>query len=149
MLLLGAISIYLANGQRSKEIALVRACLAMKTWLVNGLSGKFEEVYGRIFSGFIDTNRGGGIINAIITLYCCMQQDPDYSSLWYRLQYYMLVMGDDNLFIYSELDEEKYVQAMKNLGFEVNPDKQQYGLFFLQNRLFKPKDSSDLVMAYP
>jgi len=147
--LLGAISMLKANGSRSKEIALKRACLMTRTWLVNGMTGKLEEIYGRIFSGFIDTNRGGGIINAIITLYCLMKQNPEYADIAYSSRWFMLVMGDDNLFIYDpqHFDHDRYVKDMSLLGFEVHPDKQQYGAFFLQNRVFN--DNGKLIMLYP
>lgn len=148
--LLGAISIAKANGDRSKKIALKRACLMTRTWLVNGMTGKLEEIYGRIFSGFIDTNRGGGIINAIITLYCLMKQNPEYSNIAYSSRWFMLVMGDDNLFMYDpeHFDHDRYVKDMAALGFEVHPDKQQYGAFFLQNRVYKDDDGK-LIMLYP
>ena len=148
--LLGAISMLKANGQRSKDIALKRACLMTRTWLVNGMTGKLEEIYGRIFSGFIDTNRGGGIINAIITLYCLMKQNPEYANIAYSSRWFMLVMGDDNLFMYDpdHFDHDRYVKDMSLLGFEVHPDKQQYGAFFLQNRVYKD-DEGKLIMIYP
>lgn len=148
--LLGAISMLKANGQRSKDIALKRACLMTRTWLVNGMTGKLEEIYGRIFSGFIDTNRGGGIINAIITLYCLMKQNPEYADIAYSSRWFMLVMGDDNLFMYDpdQFDHDRYVKDMSLLGFEVHPDKQQYGAFFLQNRVYKDENGK-LIMIYP
>nr|UDL14459.1 MAG: putative RNA-dependent RNA polymerase [Picobirnaviridae sp.] len=148
--LLGAISMLKANGDRSKQLALKRACLMTKTWLVNGMTGKLEEIHGRIFSGFIDTNRGGGIINSIITLYCLMKQDPEYADIAYSSQWFMLVMGDDNLFMYNpdHFDYDKYVKDMSLLGFEVHPDKQQFGAFFLQNRVYKD-ENNQLVMVYP
>jgi hypothetical protein len=147
--LLGAVSMLKANGSRSKEIALKRAVLMTKTWLVNGMTGNLEEIYGRIFSGIIDTNRGGGIINAIITTYCLMKQDPQYTDIIYRAPWYMLVMGDDNLFIYNpaKFDKDRYVKDMSLLGFEVNPEKQQYGTFFLQNRVWR--SGNEWIMAYP
>lgn len=147
--LLGAISMLKANGKDSKDIALKRAVLMTKTWLVNGMTGKLEEIYGRIFSGFIDTNRGGGIINAIITLYNLMKQDPKYANVAYSNRWFMLVMGDDILFMYdpSHFDHDRYVKDMSLIGFEVHPDKQQYGAFFLQNRVFD--QGNKLVMAYP
>jgi len=149
IILLGAISIVKTNGSRGKQIALYRALLATRTWIVDGMSGKIIEIYGRIFSGFIDTNRGGGIINAIITLYCCMKQDKNYSKWVYVLLWFMLVMGDDNLFVYKVLDEEQFVRDMKGLGFEVHPDKKEFGIFFLQNRIFEDPASNELVMTYP
>lgn len=148
ILLLGAMSIYKANGKRSKDIAFWRAVLMSKTWLVNGLTGSIDEIYGRIFSGFIDTNRGGGVINALITTYCCMKQDKDYSSYIYDLIYYMLVMGDDNCFVYKLLDKAQMIKDMKNLGFDVNPEKDEYGPMFLQYRLFEDPQTHELVMAY-
>nr|QAA77647.1 RNA-dependent RNA polymerase [Kumba picobirna-like virus] len=149
ILLLGAMSIVKANGARSKDIAFWRAVLMSKTYLVNGLTGQIKEIFGRIFSGFIDTNRGGGIINAIITTYCCMKQDPNYSSYVYDLIYYMLVMGDDNCFVYKILDHKKMIEDMKILGFDVNPEKDEYGPMFLQYRLFEDPQTHEQVMAYP
>lgn len=96
LLLMNAISVIKAQGSLAKQIAMKRAVLSTKTWFINGLTGKVEEFYGRIFSGFIDTNRGGGIINALITTYCIMKQDPHYAEHVYNSDYYMLVMGDDN-----------------------------------------------------
>ena len=60
----------------------------------------------------------------------------------------MLVMGDDNLFCYKTLDYKKYLKDMEQLGFKVHPDKQEYGLFFLQNRLYTSEDGK-LCMVYP
>lgn len=148
ILLLGAISISKANGARSKDIAFWRAVYMSKTWLVNGLTGKIEEIYGRIFSGFIDTNRGGGIINALITTYCCMKQDPSYSSYVYDSRYSMLVMGDDNNFLYKNLDHKRMIEDMKDLGFDVNPEKDEFGPMFLQYRLFEDPQTHERVMAY-
>lgn len=147
--LLGAVSMLKARGDRSKTIARVRCALMCRSWLVNGVKGTFSEIFGRIFSGFIDTNRGGGLINAIITTYCLMKQDIAYSQKALGYAYFMLVMGDDNLFIYDpkKFDKDKYVKDMELLGFEVHPDKQQYGTFFLQNRLFKENGRD--VMIYP
>lgn len=147
LLLKDAISVIKAQGQLSKQIAMKRAVLGTKTWFINGLNGKLEEFHGRIFSGFIDTNRGGGIINAIITTYCAMKQDPHYADLVYNAKYYMLVMGDDNLFLYRNLDHAQFERDMASLGFKVNMDKDEYGPMFLQERVFKD-EQGQLVMAY-
>lgn len=148
ILLLGAMSMMKANGSRSKEIAKYRAALMTQTWLVNGLTGDIDDIYGRIFSGFIDTNRGGGVINAVITTYCCMKQDKNYSAYIYELIYYMMVMGDDNCFVYKLLDHKQMIKDMEELGFSVNPEKDEFGPMFLQYRLFEDPDSHELVMVY-
>lgn len=147
--LLGAISVLKCNGKLGRDIALERAILMQKTYAVNGMTNQLDEIYGRIFSGFIDTNRGGGIINAIVTLYNVMKQDPSYSEVAYDLAWFMLVMGDDNLFVYSILNHDQYVADMAKLKFEVHPDKQQYGVFFLQYRLFTDPETNQLIMSYP
>lgn len=146
LLLMNAISVIKAQGALSKEIAMKRAVLSTKTWFVNGLTGKLEPIYGRIFSGYIDTNRGGGIINALVTTYCVMKQDPKYAEHVYGADYYMLVMGDDNNFIYKNLDHKQFEKDMESLGFSVNMAKDEYGPMFLQYRLFRSDDA--LVMAY-
>lgn len=148
ILLVGAMSILKANGQRSKEIAKIRAAFALTTILVDGLSNEAIIIFGRIFSGFIDTNRGGGIVSAIISAYNYMVQDKSWSRYCYETRYPMLVMGDDNLAVYKVFSKERMVNIMKKLGFEVNPAKDEFGITFLQYRLFEDPDTRELVMAY-
>lgn len=149
--LVGALSIMKANGSRSKRIALKRAIYAQKTWLIDGLDGKFREIIGRVFSGFIDTNRGGGLVNAIQMTYEMMKLDTRYSELVYALTYYMMVMGDDNLHVYR--DQPKFrEQLSKNMkadfGGIINPDKYEFGPIFLQYRVFKDPADGNYVMVY-
>lgn len=146
IILIGAMSTVKANGSKSKEIARQRAVLATKTWLINGLTGSVTQIYGRIFSGYIDTNRMGGLINALTVLYAVMKQNPKYSSYVYQMIYWMLVMGDDNLFVYDTLDYERFKEELKRLGLDVNKEKDEFGLFFSQYRLFEL--NGDYVMAY-
>ena len=146
IVLVGAMSTVKANGSKSKMLARMRAVLATQSWLINGLTGSVPKIFGRIFSGYIDTNRMGGLINAIAVLYAVMKQNPKYSSYTYRMMFWMLVMGDDNLFVYDTLDYERFKEDLKKIGFDVNAEKDEYGLFFLQYRLFKYND--DFVMAY-
>lgn len=148
IVLMNAIRVIKAQGSLSKQIAINRAALATKTWLVNGLDQSCDEIHGRIFSGFIDTNAGGGIINAIITTYCIMKQDPKYAEHVYEAPYSMLVMGDDNQFIYKNLDHKQFEKDMQSIGFEVNMDKDEFGPMFLQYRLFEDETTHDRVMAY-
>lgn len=148
ILLCGAMSTCKANGSKSKEIAKYRAALMTKSWLVNGLTGKIEEIYGKIFSGFIDTNRAGGIINAVITTYMCMKMDPNYSRYVYELIYYMMVMGDDNCFVYKIFEHRLAKNIMAELDFEINPEKDEFGPMFLQYRLFEDPETHKLVMVY-
>lgn len=147
ILLNNAIRYIKAQGALSKELAAKRAQLACTTFLVDGLTHSYKQINGRIFSGFIDTNAGGGIINAIITTYCIMKQDKNYSQHIYDSKYYMLVMGDDNNFLYKNLDHKQFEKDMLDLGFEVNMEKDEFGPMFLQYRLFQD-ESGDLVTAY-
>ena len=149
ILLMNAIRCIKAQGVLSRQLAYKRAELATRTWLINGLTNNMEEIYGRIFSGFIDTNAGGGIINAIITTYCVMKQDAKYSEHVNTAPYYMLVMGDDNNFLYSNLDHKQFEDDMKSIGFEVNMDKDEFGPMFLQYRLFEDPETHEQVMSYP
>nr|UDL14584.1 MAG: putative RNA-dependent RNA polymerase [Picobirnaviridae sp.] len=147
----GALSIMKANGSRSKKIALKRAVFAQRTWLVDGLSNEVLEIYGRIFSGFIDTNRGGGLANAIQMTYEMMKLDPNYSKYIYSLTYYMMVMGDDNLHAYK--DQPKFrdklnVNMKADFGGIINPNKYEFGPIFLQYRVFKEPITNDYVMVY-
>lgn len=147
--LVGAISIMKANGSRSKRIALQRAIFAQKTILVDGLAGGTKVIKGRVFSGFIDTNRGGGLCNAIMMTYQCMKQDTTYSKYVYEAPAYMLVMGDDNLHVYKQLDRERLSKDMKNIfGANINQVKYEFGPVFLQYRVFRDPKTQDYVMAY-
>nr|UDL14605.1 MAG: putative RNA-dependent RNA polymerase [Picobirnaviridae sp.] len=146
IILVGSISMMKANGTKSKRIAQERAVLATKTWLIDGLANKITPIYGRIFSGYIDTNRMGGLINAIAVLYSIMKQDENYSDYVYKMVFWMMVMGDDNLFIYNKLDYDKFKADLESIGFEVNKEKDEYGPFFLQYRLFDY--NGEKVMAY-
>jgi hypothetical protein len=148
LLLMNAIRVIKAQGKLGKDLAMARAVLSTKTWLIDGLDDELLELFGRIFSGFIDTNAGGGCINALGTTYCVMKQDPKYSNHVYDADYPMLVMGDDNLFLYKNLDHKTFEEDMLKLGYEVNMDKDEFGPMFLQYRLFKPEGMSDPVMAY-
>lgn len=148
--IVGAISIMKANGSRSKQIAFMRAMFAQKTILVDGLVDKVKTILGRVFSGFIDTNRGGGLCNAIMMLYQCMRQDVNYSKLTYDFPYFMLVMGDDNLHVYKNLDRDKLTNDMKKIfGANINAAKYEYGPIFLQYRVYKRPGVDGYIMAYP
>lgn len=149
--LVGALSIMKANGSRSKKVALKRAIYAQRSWLVDGLDNELLEIFGRIFSGFIDTNRGGGIANAIQMTYEMMKLDQNYSELIYGLTYYMLVMGDDNLHVYRDQPDfrKKLSVNMKaDFGGIINEQKYEFGPIFLQYRVFKDPSTHDYVMVY-
>lgn len=147
--LIGALSILRANGSKSKTIAFKRACYAQKTVLIDGLDNELLRILGRVFSGFIDTNRGGGLGNAIQMTTCCMKQDPKYSDLTYALTYYMMVMGDDNLHAWRTLDRTTLSKDMKDLfGGVIKEEKYEFGPFFLQYRLFEVDNNEVMVYAW-
>lgn len=149
--LVGALSIMKANGSRSKKIALKRAAYAQKTLLVDGLSKKILKILGRIFSGFIDTNRGGGLANAIQMTYEMMELDPKYSDLIYELDYYMLVMGDDNLHVYRDIPGFRQLLSKnmkQHFGGIINEAKYEFGPIFLQYRVFRDPATKEYVMVY-
>nr|UDL14561.1 MAG: putative RNA-dependent RNA polymerase [Picobirnaviridae sp.] len=147
--LIGALSVIRANGSKSKMLAFKRAVYAQKTILVDGLDNDLLRILGRIFSGFIDTNRGGGLVNAIQMTTCCMKQDPKYSDLIYLLKFYMMVMGDDNLHAYRTLDRATLAKDMKTLfGGVINEKKYEFGPVFLQYRLFEVDNKEVMVYAW-
>jgi hypothetical protein len=146
--LIGAMRELKMRDARGKRLCRYRTLMAMKSWLLNGIDHTIKEINGRIFSGFIDTNLGGGWVNALITTYVMMKLDKNWmnktANFWFR----MLVMGDDNLVAYDpSVTREKFAEEMKKLGFEINPDKGEFGVFFLQNRIFQSDGA--MVMVYP
>lgn len=149
--LVGAVSMYRCVDERSRKLALYRACLMTRTWLIAGTLGRKIEVFGRIFSGFIDTNRAGGVLNAISMLYLVMKQDDHYvRDIVARILHWMLVMGDDNLVIVNpaKFSLSRLQADAKKLGHEIDdPSKLAFGPKFLQYRLFLL--NGNYVMAYP
>lgn len=163
--LVGAISVLKATDARSKKLARYRSALMLSTQLISPINtSRTTKIYGRIFSGFIDTNRCGGLINALITSKVQYEIDQEISKkIHYTVETPMLVMGDDNLTfipkingsIRNSLDE--VTSKMKTLGFEINQDKGEYGMFFLQHRLIKnyrtisndTRGHNDFRIAYP
>lgn len=141
--LVDAISILKTNDSRGKDIAFWRGVSHHKNLLVNGLIGKVIPVYARIYSGEIDTNRGGGLVNAIADMIVIQSQDPRWSEVALDVLEHktspLWVMGDDNLLVQSrKVNNEEYSRRIKNwFGLDVSSEKGEYGLFFLQRRLFK------------
>lgn len=150
LLLLGAMSMHKAKNSLGKEIAKVRAAFMLQSQILDGMSQQIRPVFGRIFSGELDTNRGGGIINAYNNTASCIHQDRNYVAHVSRLRYRMLVMGDDNLMVIPrDWDEQAHVKFMASRGYEVNPDKKAWGVFFLQNRLFKIDQTYHMAYPFP
>lgn len=147
--LVGAMRVASSNGALGKKIAYWRAVYNIRQWVLDGLSGRYVGIWGRMPSGFIDTNQADSWVEIIASAYCLAKQDPDYFKLvWDALKYVILAMGDDCLMIYrpEHFSNEQFVADMGKLGFEVNMEKYDYGPFFLQNRVFKDKNDR---MAYP
>lgn len=148
----GAMSMIKCADARSIKLACARAALMLGTTLTAGTIEQVIEIYGRIFSGFIDTNRAGGGINATNMTYLIMKQDPHYvRDIVAAYRYSMLVMGDDNLLItpagfnLSRLQKE----ADSLCGFEIDDaTKIAFGPKFLQYRLFVDNEGHE-VMIYP
>lgn len=148
--LFGAMSMYKCADARSKTLAKFRAALMTDTQLVCGSMGRILEIFGRIFSGYIDTNRGGGGINGTnMTNLLMSQSDHFVRDIVTQVAHWMLVMGDDNLCITPigfslprlQKDAEKY-------GFEIDDtSKIAFGPKFLQYRLFEYHGKE--IMIYP
>lgn len=64
----GALTSLKTLDSKGKQIAFFRTISTLDNYLINGLSMKLDRIYGRIFSGEIDTNAGGGKINALVTM---------------------------------------------------------------------------------
>lgn len=72
--------------------------------------------------------------------------DPQFENFYYDIMAQgssaLMVMGDDNLMVQSKkLDNKKYSHLMKSkFGLDVSDQKGEFGLFFLQRRLFRDDD---------
>lgn len=147
----GAQRMCCGGGERSKSIALWRAVSGLRTTLMAGTLGRPVQVYGRKFSGELDTNAGGGVINADHMTYQLMDQDLTYlRDIVNKVAHRMLVMGDDNLFICKpDFDLKRLSRtALSRFNFEIDdPVKNAFGVKFLQYRLFEFKGKRTFI--YP
>lgn len=150
--LLGAVSMLKCADKRSRDLAMYRAILMTRTWLVAGTLDKMLEIFGRIFSGFIDTNRGGGLINAFSMTYLLMKQDDHYvRDIVSRILHWLLVMGDDVLAVMKrETSLQRLQSDAKELGHEIDDaSKIAFGPMFLQYRLFTINGKRIMIYAWP
>lgn len=117
--LVDAISIEKANDRKGKDIAFYRGVAHFKSLLVNGLTKKIEPIYARIYSGEIDTNRGGGLVNAIADMIVMQTLDKNWDKVALDVLQHktspLWVMGDDNLFVQSRrINNDEYSRRIKN-----------------------------------
>lgn len=140
--LIDAVSIIKTRDARGKDIAFWRGVAHYKSLLVNGYTGRLHPIYARIFSGEIDTNRGGGLVNAFADIYTMLSMWPEFKTVYEQLinkgTSGLWVMGDDNLMIQrKDMDNNEYSRRLKHIfNLDVSHDKGEYGIFFLQRRLF-------------
>lgn len=148
--IVGALRSMKARGALGKNLAEIRAMMNIHSWVVDGMTGEVEELFGRMPSGFIDTNQGDSLVSILIMLIGLLEQDLDYTKkIAITRMIYLLVMGDDSLATYdpAHFNLDTFITRMKALGFEVSSEKGEFGVFFLQHRLFEYK--GELVMVYP
>lgn len=116
---------------------------AIKMPIFNTPDMKLKFKNGALPSGVLQTNLLGGIINAIISCYALFKIYPDFEYMVQKFVTsgipFMSVMGDDNLsFVKSLSDMDKFNKILQDdFGIEANPNKGEWGLFFLQMRYNK------------
>lgn len=150
--LIGSISTIKAQDKKGKDIARCRILSSMKSSLIDGLSNEMYPIYGRIFSGEIDTNAVGGKINCYVTLSSLIEDNPRNKDVFWDLIKNgippILVMGDDNLTI--SLPAKKLSTIIKQrYGMVVSEEKGEANVFFLQNRVCFSKSKHELIMVTP
>lgn len=150
--LIGSISTVKCKDQFGKRISRARILSSLRSHLIDGLSKSIYPIYGRIFSGEIDTNAIGGKINAYVTLSSLIADDNRNQKLFYDLIKNkvppILVMGDDNLTIsYPQRNLANIIN--KRYGMVVSEEKGESNVFFLQNRVCKSKNGDKLIMITP
>lgn len=152
--LIDAITVTKTVDKRGKDIAFWRGVSHYRSQLINGLTGNIRRIYGRIFSGEIDTNAGGGKVNAFVNIYSILHFDPSWLTISKQLTKVgtspLWVMGDDNLLVQpKKLDDKKYSSFIKtNFKMDVSSEKGEFGIFFLQRRLFKRNNSFVMITPF-
>lgn len=150
--LAGAVWYELAADNASKEVVLYRSAYPISGYLIDGLAHgdkRIAPIYGRMLSGFIETNKTENVINCVASSAAMLKQDATWlDKIVRRSPYPRIYMGDDCLITYDpkSFDHDDYVKDIANFGFEVHPDKGEFGAFFLQNRLMC---DDGYIMAYP
>lgn len=151
----GAVWWYLAADKRSKAVVDERTLYTMSGYLVDGIASDQRDsiapIQGRQFSGVIETNKSENVINSVASTACMLRQHDQWlNDICRRAPYARMYIGDDCCLTYDKqrFSHDTYVEDMiDNYGFEVHPDKGEFGAFFLQNRLFL--DDDGLTFTYP
>lgn len=143
-----------ADNSDAQRIIEARTLLTMSGYLVDGIAEesnlKLAPVWGRQFSGIIETNKSENVINATASTAAVLEQDKQWiEQVGRRSPYPRMYMGDDCLITTrrGHFDHDRYVKQIAKYGFEVHPDKGEFGAFFLQNRLFESSDG--FTFTYP
>lgn len=144
-----------------KAIVAARTIPTLKASGVYGYNPKSKPLitlYGRILSGETVTNTDGGKINAMLTLATYYRIDPSYEKVMNSMISKGIppfqVCGDDNLIITDDLMQERFPsQVEREFGLQVNNDKGEMGVFFLQKRVVdlstSPSKIQKIVMLTP
>nr|APG78314.1 RdRp [Wuhan pillworm virus 4] len=142
-ILLGALSTLKTVDHEGKDIARNSAAWMTKMGVLLP-NGNFKEVLGPIKSGAIDTNRGGGLINAMNSVWAATLADKNWMKIASIFLSYggcpIKVMGDDlQIISNNSVDfQTLFPKYLKQNSFkDVNPDKGEYGFFFLQKSYYK------------
>lgn len=141
-----------AQGTWSKELVRMRNACALNGMFVNGPANKVVPIYGRQFSGYIDTTLGNTAAQRLVSRYAAISSNRNHlEKVTYPLQKFDLWgLGDDLLLVLlKDLDVMKTFMKTANEKAKVvihEDEKHARGLMFLQWRAVKL--DGQWIMAY-
>lgn len=148
-----ALRYILARGNYTKELVVLRYCLNSKGVLVDGLSNKVYEIFGRMFSGYLDTTLGNTGGNRLISGYYAMSTDPEYVKrvIMPTRRRNVKCVGDDTLVILKKGVLKNAVKiANNNARIVIHEDeKHARGLMFIQWRAIKVDGKWIMLYNWP
>lgn len=141
----------LGQGSDTKQIIKMRTIVNSKSWFLNGPANKVEMIYGRQFSGYLDTTLGNTKANRTTATCSALKTSRNYvkNVIGPMKGYHIITVGDDLLIVLENYSAIKtFIEhETKDFGLVIHGDEKfAKGIFFIQWRVFKLDDK--YVMAY-
>lgn len=147
-----AIRFALAPDAFTRKLIALRHFCTVHSRIVNGLSQKCQEIYGRMESGFLDTTLGNTTAQKLQSRYNLALQDKKHSMVISQLKGCDTnCLGDDLLALgHGDFVSNFAKVAKKYCGSIVHEDeKHATGLMFVQYRWFKLAGKPVIAYNWP
>lgn len=130
-----------APDRWTEDLIIMRHQCASRAPLLDGIERKKKIIYGRQFSGYLDTTLGNTAANRFVSRAGAVHSDPSHIERVARplRGRDLTVVGDDVLLVTKDGGESAFIDYVNNvLGTVIHEDeKHARGLMFIQYRCIK------------